>query len=96
MFTDDTVEVSFPGGLVDALEDNMEEVARRELLEETGVEADSMEPLGRIYANSANSSGKNYYFLARNCKITKRQDLDEDEFIDVVTVPIKELVFTRG
>ncbi len=91
VFTERTVEVSFPGGLVDKDETDMESAAKRELLEETGVKAESLESLGSVYINSASSSGKHYYFLARNCKITKEQDLDEDEFIDVVTVPIEEV-----
>lgn len=90
VFTDDTVEVSFPGGLVDEGETNMLECARRELLEETGVETNNIEKVGSVYENSANSSGKQHFFIARNCKITKEQDLDDDEFIDIVTVPIKE------
>ena len=47
--------------------------------------------LGSIYANSGNSDGRHYYFLARGCKVVREQDLDEDEFIDVVTVPIEEV-----
>ena len=68
------------------------DAAKRELLEETGVEAKSIEKLGSIYVNSANSSGKHYYFLARGCKIVKEQDLDDDEFIDIVIVPIEEVL----
>ena len=92
VFTDDTVEVSFPGGMVDKDEDNVMDAAKRELLEETGVEAKSIEKLGSIYVNSANSSGKHYYFLARGCKIVKEQDLDDDEFIDIVIVPVEEVL----
>ncbi len=90
VFTDDTVEISFPGGLVDEDETDMSACAKRELLEETGVEATNIEKVGSVYENSANSSGKQYFFIARGCKITKEQDLDDDEFIDIVTVPISE------
>ncbi len=92
VFTSETVEVSFPGGMVDKGEEDMEEVARRELLEETGVEAESVEKLGSVYVNTANSSGRHYYFLARGCKVVSKQDLDSDEFIDVVVVPIEEVL----
>ncbi len=91
VYTDDTVEVSFPGGMIDKDEDDPCNAAKRELLEETGVEAKSIEKLGSVYTNSGNSDSRHYYFLARDCKVVREQDLDDDEFIDVVIVPIEEV-----
>jgi ADP-ribose pyrophosphatase len=55
-----------PGGIVEAHETNMEEVARRELAEETGYKAGSMTYLGKL-SYDAYTNGWRHYFLAENC-----------------------------
>lgn len=65
-----------------------EEAAKRELLEETGYESDEIVLLkGK---RSAYSTEYQYFLLATNCRPTGTQDLDENEFIEVFTLPIQE------
>ncbi len=75
---------SFPQGYVDPTE-SPEEAARRELLEETGYEAGDIRLLKEI--RSAYSTERHLCMLATNCQQVAQQQLDEDEFIEVFTLP---------
>lgn len=80
-----------PGGAVD--KDEMpEEAARRELKEETGYVSDeSFEYLGKAWRDGY-SNAPAHFFLARNCYKAERQNLEEDEIIEVVTSTIDEYI----
>jgi ADP-ribose pyrophosphatase len=78
-----------PGGMVDKSED-YEVAARRELLEETGYEASTMELLGKVYKDAYTNTIW-YFYLARGCKDTSRQYLDDGEFVEPVIATITEL-----
>ncbi|MCL6560366.1 MAG: NUDIX hydrolase [Firmicutes bacterium] len=62
--------------------------AGRELLEETGYEAEHLRPLIRFYSTPGFTTEELHLFLATGLTL-KKQNLDEDEFIDVVPVPFK-------
>ena len=65
--------------------------ALRELSEETGLEAGELTYLGHIYASPGFCDEALHMYLARD--LTRaRQHLDEDEFLDVVTMPFDTLV----
>lgn len=57
--------------------------ARRELLEETGYEAGKVEIMKEI--SSSYSTGRQICLLATGCRPTGRQNLDREEFIEVLT-----------
>lgn len=78
-----------PGGGHDAGEE-IEVAARRELHEETGYTAGSMEHLGKIYKD-AYSNGEWHYFLARGCIKDGEQHTDDGEFISVKEISIEQL-----
>jgi len=61
------VSVSFPAGMVDAGEDP-EAGARRELMEETGVQAGELISLGSFVDNGNQRGCRGHYFLATGCK----------------------------
>lgn len=64
--------------------------AKRELSEETGLEAQEWTYLGYTLASPGFCDEALHMYLAR--KLTrKRQHLDEDEFLDVVTMPFAQL-----
>ena len=65
--------------------------ARRELREETGAVAGEMLPLGVFYPTCAYSSEVIHMFLARKLTFGERE-LDEDEFLNVFRMPLRELV----
>lgn len=61
------------------------------LSEETGLEAGELTYLGHIYASPGFCDEALHMYLARD--LTRaRQHLDEDEFLDVVTMPFDTLV----
>lgn len=84
-----TLEI--PGGMVDQGETPLE-AARRELLEETGYRAGSMESLGRVSANPAIMSNYTHCFLARKCIFEGAENPDTHERIKVHTVPNKRFL----
>ena len=83
-----TVVRSLPGGLVDAGEEPAT-AAARELLEETGWVAGSIEEVGTIEPLNATSPW--HVTVARGCTRTGVQDLDEFEDIRVVLTDLDSL-----
>ncbi len=80
VFTENQVCVELPAGYVDDGE-TYEAAARRELLEETGYMAQSMQPLAKFYQDQGCMGAFNQSFLATNCRKVGAQTLDGDEFI---------------
>jgi 8-oxo-dGTP pyrophosphatase MutT (NUDIX family) len=91
----DRITVEFPAGLVNEGEEP-EAAARRELLEETGCRAGSLELIGTIAPNPAFMSNWCYTYLCRDPQETGRQELDEMEVLEVLRVPVREVVERMG
>lgn len=88
------VILELPGGCVEKGE-SPEDACRRELLEETGYEFDSMELVSVLYANPATAANKTYCYLAKGGKLTSPQNLDSGEEIQIElysAAEIKELL----
>ncbi len=66
--------------------------ARRELAEETGYEADSIEHLTTVEPANGFADAIYQYFVARGCEPAGEQRLDEDETITVDTARRAELL----
>jgi len=64
--------------------------AKRELSEETGLEASDWTYLGSALASPGFCDEELHMYLARGLRKTG-QHLDEDEFLDVVTMPFDQL-----
>lgn len=79
------ITLETPGGVVDKGE-LPENTARRELLEETGYEAESIAHIGTVTPNPAIQNNRCHFYLANGCKRVAEQDLDGAELIDVVLV----------
>lgn len=63
----------------------------RELSEETGYSAKSLASLGVLYPTPGYCGEKIYMYLAENMK-KGTQNLDEDEFLSVEEIPVKDAV----
>jgi len=84
------VMTEFPAGKLDAGEDPLA-CARRELLEETGYTARQWAHAGDLHLAIAYSTEVIHIFFARELTQGKQQ-LDQDEFLEVITLPAGELL----
>jgi ADP-ribose pyrophosphatase len=80
-----------PAGKLDAPGEPPEDVAARELEEETGWQADHFDPLGASYPCIGYSNEIIHFFLARGLA-RGTQDLSSGEFVDVVEMPLDEAI----
>lgn len=71
--------------------ENHAECGRRELLEETGCTCSEYIYLGEMYPTPAYNSEITHMYLAKGLDFQK-QNLDADEFLDVIKIPLKEAV----
>ena len=87
----DRVILEIPAGKLDAPDENRLSAIQRELREETGYTADDWTVIGDFHPASAYSDEYITMYLARGLHKGAR-DLDADEFLDVYTIPLKDLV----
>lgn len=74
------VSLELPAGYVEPGEDPAV-CARRELREETGLEADSLDYLGRYFIDGNRGCGASHIFLARNARQIDEPHLEASEVI---------------
>jgi 8-oxo-dGTP pyrophosphatase MutT (NUDIX family) len=89
-FGTDDFSLEIPGGVVDEGETPLES-ARRELLEETGFEADEWSPLVAVAANPALQGNACHTFVARGARRVAAPSFDADEELEEVLVPVAHL-----
>jgi ADP-ribose pyrophosphatase len=79
-----------PAGTIDPGE-TPEETAYRELIEETGMAAETLIPRGKIYPAPGYTDEVIYLFEAHDLSSSDAYRMDEDEQIEVVKVPLSEM-----
>ena len=84
------VLLEIPAGKINDGEEHYE-CGRRELLEETGASCENYEYMGVMYPSLAYLSEKIHMYLATGLSFSERH-LDEDEFLDVVSIPMEKAV----
>jgi 8-oxo-dGTP pyrophosphatase MutT (NUDIX family) len=85
-----------PGGLMDPIDEGPKQAAYRELLEETGYEAERVTCLGVVHPNPAIQNNLCHTFLAENVRPIQTQRLDTSEDIEVSEVPWAEVLKMIG
>lgn len=80
-----------PGGCIDPEDSGPEAAIARELEEETGYRFDSFEYLGKTCANPSTNTNWMHMFLARGGMPSGKQQLDDNEDIEVHLASIEEL-----
>ena len=89
------LSLEFPGGVFERGEE-AEAAAKRELKEETGYSAGKIEKIGEFSPNPAIMSNRVHFFLATELNSPVKQDLDEDEFVEVEIKPWEEVLNGMG
>ncbi len=79
--------ISFPEGMIEKNE-NPATAAQRELIEETGYQAEKFVLLKKF--KSAYTTDQRICLLALNCQKISKQNLDATEFIEVLCLPIEK------
>lgn len=87
----DRFTLELPAGAKDTAEEEGIVCAARELEEETGFYSNNLVPLLTLNTTVAFCNEKIEVFLARDLKASK-QNLDEDEFVEVETHSVDELM----
>jgi ADP-ribose pyrophosphatase len=80
------------GGRVDHGEDALT-AAKRELMEEAGIESDSWELL-RVEEPYHKMDWRIHLFIAKNCQVTGQPKLDSGEKIEIISLGFDEFVAT--
>jgi len=87
------VNRGIPAGSTEPGDDaDLEAAARRELREETGYEADAIEHRGAVEPANGFADSVHHHFVARGCRPTAEQQLDDDESIRVDTASFDDLL----
>ncbi len=87
----DRIITEIPAGKLDSRDEDRLSAIKRELNEETGYTADEWISLGDFHPAPAYSDEYISMYMARKLHAGKRH-LDEDEFLNVTTVPLSELL----
>ncbi|APW96521.1 NUDIX hydrolase [Halobiforma lacisalsi AJ5] len=77
------VSHGLPVGGVEPADADLEAAAHRELAEETGHEAERLEPLVTVEPANGIADSVMHFFVASGCRPTAEQDLDHNESIRV-------------
>lgn len=83
--------IELPAGLLDKENETTEGAAKRELLEETGHIASKLIFICDYYLAPARGSQQGSLFYAANVEFKGKKNTEDDEEIEVIKVPLKDL-----
>ena len=83
--------IEIPAGKLDSKDEVPENAARRELREETGATSAKLTYIGDYLGSPAILDERIYMYLAEDL-VLGETDFDDDEFIEIVNIPIETLV----
>ncbi len=85
------ITLEIPGGMADPEDGDPAEAARRELMEETGYEAEQIIPIGRVASNPAFINNHTYTYLAQNARLVGETNFDSAEYIEFELADIDDI-----
>ena len=83
--------LEIPAGKLDRIDEDPNEAVRRELREETGATSENITYLGLYYGSPALIDEKIYMYMAQDLSYGE-SDLDDDEFLEVIKIPLEDMV----
>lgn len=87
-----STDYEIPAGFIEPFETEIAEAAKRELLEETGYEAESLEKIQESFSSAGFMSNHINFFIGFNAKKIAEQKLDKDEELEVHITPWTEVL----
>lgn len=90
------ITLGLPAGSAEAGETDYRDVARRELLEETGYEAAQFEKIGQAYSNWGTQNNQVHFFIAFGARKVADQSLDTTEEIEVLDMAYEDYLNFEG
>jgi ADP-ribose pyrophosphatase len=87
----DDITIEFPAGRIEPHHGSIEDTAKHELVEETGIVAKTLIALPTIAGFPTKGTELIYGFLATDLTFTGEQHLDENENIEVLTLTPQEV-----
>jgi len=96
-FETDVIEI--PAGMRDIEGEDTAEVARRELVEEAGLEAGTLDLLGSVYPSSGMTDSITTLYLATDCTpVATDRKGPEEQFMTIMQVPLDDalVMIDRG
>jgi 8-oxo-dGTP pyrophosphatase MutT (NUDIX family) len=84
--------LELPAGSFNPAEESGKSAAIRELAEETGYVAEEILELANLYDNPVKDTNSIYLYFAKNVKLSGFKNLDITEDIEVVLVPVAEVL----
>lgn len=91
----DEITLEFPAGMIDPGE-LPKDAAVRELLEETGYNAEELIEIGAVPPNPALMNNICYTFAAYDLEFRSKQNLDKNEYIHFHMIPVTEVLEKMG
>ncbi|MCL4545716.1 MAG: NUDIX hydrolase [Chloroflexi bacterium] len=89
------LDIQLPAGYLEGDEDPLL-AAKRELLEETGYEAESWQALGRAIVDGNRGCGRGYFYLARGARYVTEPNAGDLEDHEVLAVPLSSITSMVG
>lgn len=86
------VSLELPGGCVDEIDASFEAAMKREMLEETGYQFKETVYLGDTSPNPSTNNNLMHMYLLKGGRKVQEQELDANEEIEVMLMPIEELI----
>jgi ADP-ribose pyrophosphatase len=86
------VNCGIPAGSVEPHDPNLAAAARRELAEETGYEAGTIDHVATVEPANGVANSVHHHFTARGCEPTADRDLDDNESILPAVRPYDDLL----